>query len=272
MKYCLTYNPIKDKEYKDVEELKIGYNPKDKSLKDFLQKYKDKTIDIYVSASQLNDKIVIKLFKGFLDEGLTNFKIVTTFMKDNSENIDALKAVKIPYFFSTAAQDWATFYLLLSYNPTDIYVVGELGFELDKLNKIAQSHNCSLRIYPNISGADFFNDKGLRNFYVRPEDINFYSRFVNVCEFYTSEDIDKELVYYKIYAKDKKWWGPLNEIIIGLGADIDNRYIGPEFSWFRSSCGLKCMKGENCKICPLVIEMSHRTAERENNRRNKKNK
>ena len=272
MKYCLTYNSIKDKEYKDVNELKIKYNPDDKSLFDFLQKYKDKVINIYVSAAQLQDKSNIRLFKGFIAKGCTNFKLIITFIQDNRESVDALKAEKIPFFFSTVVQDWASFYLLLSYSPTDIYVTGELGFELDKLSKIAQAHNCSLRIYPNISGADFFNDKGLKNFYVRPEDINFYSRFVSVCEFYTGDDIDRELVYYKIYAKDKKWWGPLKEIIIGLGADIDNRYIGPEFSWFRSSCGLKCIKGESCKICPLVIEMSHHVADRENSRRNKKSK
>ena len=272
MKYCLNYKPYKEKEYKDVDELKIKYNPDDKSLFDFLQKHKDKVINIYVSAAQLQDKSNIRLFKGFIAKGCTNFKLIITFMQDNRENVDALKAEKIPFFFSAVAADWQTFYLLLSYGPTDIYILGGLGFELDKLSKIAQAHNCSLRIYPNVCGPDTFNDKGLKNFYVRPEDINFYSRFVSVCEFYTGDDIDRELVYYKIYAKDKKWWGPLNEIIIGLGADIDNRYIGPEFSWFRSSCGQKCIKGESCKICSLVIEMSHHVAERENNRKDKKSK
>ena len=181
MRYCLNYKPYKDKEYKDVDELKIKYNPDDKSLFDFLQKYKDKVINIYVSAAQLQDKSNIRLFKGFIAKGCTNFKLIITFMQDNRESVDALKAEKIPFFFSSVAADWQTFYLLLSYGPTDIYILGGLGFELDKLSKIAQAHNCSLRIFPNVCGPDTFNDKGLKNFYVRPEDINFYSRFVSVC-------------------------------------------------------------------------------------------
>lgn len=94
MRYCLNYKSYKDKEYKDVDELKIKYNPDDKSLFDFLQKYKDKVINIYVSAAQLQDKSNIRLFKGFIAKGCTNFKLIITFMQDNRENVDALKAEK----------------------------------------------------------------------------------------------------------------------------------------------------------------------------------
>ena len=48
----------------------------------------------------------------------------------------------------------------------------------------------------------------------------------------------------------------MNEIIINLKSDIDNRYIIPRFAEKRISCDKKCQKGGRCNICNNILDLS----------------
>ena len=44
----------------------------------------------------------------------------------------------------------------------------------------------------------------LQNTWVRPEDIDFYSQYVDVCEFFGN--MEQVPILLKIYKEDKKWF------------------------------------------------------------------
>ena len=56
--------------------------------------------------------------------------------------------------------------------------------------------------------------------------------------------------------EDKKWFGDLQEIIIGLDSKIDSRYIIPRFAEKRIKCGKDCLKGGKCEMCKRILDLS----------------
>ena len=273
MKYCLTYQRFKDKEFEEVNELKILFNPKDKTLPQFLEKYVNKTIIINLEKIEEREIEDYLNFFSALRKKYHNFKLCSSYF-DLKRYINRFKEFDIPFFFLNFANTWDIFNCFLELGVSDIYIAEMLGFDIETASYLAHKKNCQIRIYPNIAqsslNAGEVLNKSLVDFYVRPEDTPFYEKYVDVYEIFSP--VDKELFFYKVYAKDKKWWGPLNELILGLKDNIDNRYVGPEFAQFRVSCGKKCFKGESCKICYLVRDLSYTLAEREQKMRELKNK
>ena len=137
---------------------------------------------------------------------------------------------------------------------SDIYIVEDLCFELDKVSKIAHENQVQLRIYPNVAQSSWKYTEDIKKFWVRPEDISLYEKYVDVCEFFGAEK--KVVTLLKIYKDDQKWFGKLNEIILGLKNDIDSRFIVPRFAEKRIKCGKECLKGGKCQMCERVVSLS----------------
>jgi len=47
---------------------------------------------------------------------------------------------------------------------------------------------------------------------------------------------------YKIYTKDKKWFGYINEIILNYNGTEHNNQIIPLFGFKRLNCGKRCFQ------------------------------
>ena len=111
-----------------------------------------------------------------------------------------------------------------------------------------------IRVFPNVAqcSTEYTND--LKKFFIRPEDLENYEPYVDVYEFYG--DSNKLLTYYQIYKYDKKWFGPLKDLIIGFNDEIDNKYIIPRFPERRIKCGKKCLKGVSCSMCETIEQLS----------------
>jgi hypothetical protein len=130
-----------------------------------------------------------------------------------------------------------------------------LCFEIDKVAEIAAQYNAQVRVYPNIAQSKWNNTAALKKFFIRPEDIDEYEKYVDVIEFY---NVDKQIdIYYDIYKQKKKWFGKLNEIILDFDSDIDNRYIIPRFAEMRIKCGKNCLKGGSCRRCEIIEQLSN---------------
>ena len=246
MKYCFNYN--KDTEHakyiNKVDEWTIEYNPKDDTLLEFLDLHKDKRINLY--------------FKELVPEELlyelTN-KYNNLYLKLNTKLFyqEDIK-YEFNFFFDELVSDWDTFIGLLKYGVTDVYIVENLGFELDKVAEIAGLYNVQVRVYPNVAQSKWGTTAAFKKFFIRPEDIDKYDKYVDVVEFY---NIDKQLdTYYEIYAIDKEWFGRLDEIITDLNSDIDNRYIIPRFAQKRMTCSKKCFKGGVCTRCDEIEKLA----------------
>lgn len=257
MKYCINYSNkshIIDK----VDEILIRYD-KNKILELFTQ---------FIPA-HLNQRVIVQLIEeNNIDTIVNNLKKIISIYNENKDIkfdiqlpfynqkfIEELKDTNLKYFFKAAANSWDKFTGLMSQNVSDIYITDELAFELDKVAEIAHKNNIKVRIYPNVAQSRWDKLSDILKFFIRPEDIEMYEPYVDVCEFYgdKAQQID---TYYKIYQEDKKWFGDLQEIIIGLDSKIDSRYIIPRFAEKRIKCGKDCLKGGKCEMCKRILDLS----------------
>ena len=257
MKYCINYSNkshIIDK----VDEILIRYD-KNKILELFTQ---------FIPA-HLNQRVIVQLIEeNNIDTIVNNLKKIISIYNENKDIkfdiqlpfynqkfMEELKDTDLKYFFKAAANSWDKFTSLISQNVSDIYITDELAFELDKVAEIAHKNNIKVRIYPNIAQSRWDKLSDILKFFIRPEDIEMYEPYVDVCEFYgdKAQQID---TYYKIYQEDKKWFGDLQEIIIGLDSKIDSRYIIPRFAEKRIKCGKDCLKGGKCEMCKRILDLS----------------
>ena len=257
MKYCINYSNkshIIDK----VDEILIRYD-KNKILELFTQ---------FIPA-HLNQRVIVQLIEeNNIDTIVNNLKKIISIYNENKDIkfdiqlpfynqkfMEELKDTNLKYFFKAAANSWDKFTGLISQNVSDIYITDELAFELDKVAEIAHKNNIKVRIYPNVAQSRWDKLSDILKFFIRPEDIEMYESYVDVCEFYgdKAQQID---TYYKIYQEDKKWFGDLQEIIIGLDSKIDSRYIIPRFAEKRIKCGKDCLKGGKCEMCKRILDLS----------------
>ncbi len=257
MKYCINYSNkshIIDK----VDEILIRYD-KNKILELFTQ---------FIPA-HLNQRVIVQLIEeDNIDTIVNNLKKIISIYNENKDIkfdiqlpfynqkfIEELKDTNLKYFFKAAANSWDKFTGLISQNVSDIYITDELAFELDKVAEIAHKNNIKVRVYPNVAQSRWDKLSDILKFFIRPEDIEIYEPYVDVCEFYgdKAQQID---TYYKIYQEDKKWFGDLQEIIIGLDSKIDSRYIIPRFAEKRIKCGKDCLKGGKCEMCKRILDLS----------------
>lgn len=257
MKYCINYSNkshIIDK----VDEILIRYD-KNKILELFTQ---------FIPAHS-NQRVIVQLIEeDNIDTIVNNLKKIISIYNENKDIkfdiqlpfynqkfMEELKDTNLKYFFKAAANSWDKFTGLISQNVSDIYITDELAFELDKVAEIAHKNSIKVRIYPNVAQSRWDKLSDILKFFIRPEDIEMYEPYVDVCEFYgdKAQQID---TYYKIYQEDKKWFGDLQEIIIGLDSKIDSRYIIPRFAEKRIKCGKDCLKGGKCEMCKRILDLS----------------
>lgn len=255
MQYCINYNRTFKKPER-ADEFTIIYNKKNDALIDFLEKFKDKRINLTIEEKLTFSEL--KLLKTIWDKYLNFVLRIETYEEESLEDI---VECGIPFFFSNRVNNWDEFLGLVELGVTDIYIVEDLCFELDKVAAIAHYNGIRLRVYPNIAQSSWKYTPEIKKFWIRPEDIDIYSQYVDVCEFFGK---DQQIsILLDIYKKDKKWFGLLNEIIIGIKDDLDSRFIVPRFAERRIKCGKGCLKGGNCQMCERVVSLSKTLKEAE---------
>lgn len=256
MKYCIEYNTECSKKLiNSVEELIIRYNKKD-FLK-LIEYAKSNTNQrIIFSIDDIDECLKDKVLEKFITIKKENpdFNFSIRLAKYNKEIKEILKEANFKFFFNIYVNDWDTFIGLSNLNVSDIYITENLGFEIDKVAAIAHKKNIQIRVFPNVCQSSWLETDTLKTFFIRPEDIDEYESYVDVIQFF--DDGKKLDVLYDIYHNDKKWFGKLNEIIIGLDSDIDSRYIIPRFAQKRIKCGKECFKNGRCKMCERVNDLS----------------
>lgn len=248
MKYCIDYH----KSFKNAnraDEFTINYTKKNDVLIDFLEKFKDKRVNLTIEEELSYTEL--KLLKTICDSYSNLF---LRFERYNPDTIELITECGVPFFFGNRVNNWDEFLGLVELAVTDVYIVEDLCFELDKVAAIAHAADIQLRAYPNIAQSSWKDTAEIKKFWIRPEDIEIYEQYIDVCEFFGNEQ--QVSVLLKIYKEDKKWFGLLNEIIIGIKSDLDSRFIAPRFAEKRSVCGKDCQKGGKCRMCDRVIDLS----------------
>ena len=216
--------------------------------------------DIY----DFNNNNCIKIFIALKEnyDASVKFKLkFDSYDPQYDELFNQLKKHNIPFFFATYARDWDVFNGLMDLGVSDVYIVEELGFSLGKLGPIAHAKNISIRCLANVAQSKWIKERSIKSFFIRPEDVFLYNGYVDVIEFFGENQVQYETLY-KIYALNKKWFGPLYELIIGLESTVDSRSIVPiYFAKYRLNCGKRCNKGGTCSICDRFVDVAEHLLE-----------
>ena len=257
MKYCVEF--AKSFNYIDeIDEIFIQYKSNNRALEKFIEKFKEKRILIRLNFEDLDEfidsSIQVDFIKAVIDKYEANVAIVLPEYKfdGNRKVFDIFKEKGVPVFFSTMVHSWDELIGLANMGVSDIYIVEELGFELASAAAVLHERGIQIRCYPNVAQSAHPDVPDIKKFFIRPEDVELYEQYVDVFEFYG----DNNNLYYKIYAKDKKWFGDLSEIIFHFDKSLDSRCVVPQFAEVRSRCGKKCMKGSPCRICEKVDRLA----------------
>lgn len=268
MKYCVPYY----KTFKYMEEVDEVIVPFVKEDINFIKSLtsKEKLINgtVIIDIKDMHDfyeNQCIGIFKGLKNNYPdVKFKLMfDRYSKAFDDFYALLKEHEIPFFFSTYVRNWDTFNGLIGIGVSDVYIVEEMCFSLNKLGPIAHAANVSIRCFANIAQSAWDQERSIKSFFIRPEDIPLYESVVDVIEFYGDDQPIQE-VMYKIYAHDKKWFGQLEQLILGLETSVDNRTIPPAmFAKFRLDCGKKCARGESCSICERFVDVASSFEDRE---------
>lgn len=257
MKYCLKFNS-RSKYIDEIDEIIFECDSQHhyKDILLFLAKHKEKYNNkkIILHLKQNSDIInVAELIKRFELGNIT--LLINDYYELKESEYAFLKEGNIPFFFFTRVNNWETFLGLLNTGVSDMYITEDLGFQLDKIGPLAHAKSISLRTFANVCQTVWKESDGLRSFFIRPEDVDSYGEYIDVIEFF-AESEDQYDTFYKIYAKDKKWFGDLREIIIGLKTPLYSPSLFKFFGASRATCNRKCFKGRPCAVCERSQEAS----------------
>lgn len=206
--------------------------------------------DIFVDEKEDLIDLFIDLVK--LDKYMFAIVIDQNFFSE--EEVQKLRENNVLFYFNSVIDTWDDLLGIVSLGVSDIFIGRDLCFELDKIKAALQflKKSVQIRVYANICQTFYDYDDGLKTFFIRPEDMEFYSTYIDIIEFYDSADIQK--VLYEIYFHDQKWNGNLQEIIKGLKVEINNEYfLTGDFAEQRAVCGRKCLKGKRCALCDKLV-------------------
>lgn len=265
--FCVFYKD-KFKYIDEVPELNIIYKQQSiSSVIEFLNKYPDKRINIFIHEPEyfVKNKMWDCFFDIVKQSPEANFALVLGNIEDENvkkiyEALNANQEQKIKYFFEVYINNWDTLNGYLNLHPCDIYIVESLGFQLERVKRLADKYNCRIRCFPNVAQSICNMTPDMKKFFIRPEDIELYSNWVDVFEIW--DKVRSLETIYKIYVKDKKWFGQLSELITSFSDNIDSRCIDPIFGIRRSNCEKRCMMGRPCKICDAIKELANTLEEK----------
>lgn len=248
MKYCVDYYRHIDGLDK-ADEYTIKYSKKNDILITFLQENQNKMVNLTIE-EKLEDtdyKTLRAIYNTF-----PNFKL--RFEYYNQDTIEDIVECGIPFFFGNRVDNWDEFLGLIDLGVTDIYIIEDMCFDLERVSAIAKKEDVQLRTYANVAQSTWKDTPGIKKFWIRPEDVDLYGEYIDVLEFFGTPQ--QASILLKVYNENKQWFGPLKEIIIGLNDDIDSRYIASEFGDKRRACRKNCIKGGKCRICDRVVALS----------------
>lgn len=244
MKYCLNMR-LSSKYLEKADEIKI--NSRDcGSIPEVIDKYPDKDIILQIKD---NDKIDWK--------ELYRYNILSKnhliLCLSNTELFSVAKESGIRYYCGYPVENFYELRALEDAGVCYIRVGMGLFFNMNYLKDI----KTELRAVPNVAYIDGLKrEDGVCGQWIRPEDLALYEPYITAVEFEGCLP-EKEEALYRIYAEQHVWPGELGMIIENLNHLCVNRMIDSNVTNVRLSCGQKCQKTGNCKICYRAFELAN---------------
>lgn len=227
----------------DVDRIEIEYhlNDEDKELfPTFCEMYKDNTIVVDCGRGAFD--VIYSFIECVKKNKITNIELIHDGFDD--EIVNECKRVGIKLQFPYEVSSWGLLHKLLEAGYSSVIVGNDLGFDLPTVKKVCDEYGVKVMVLPF---SEF--TKELTDFFIRPEDLEMYSKYIDGIIF-------EDTTHYDIYCKDKEWYNLLNTLIPSLKTEIDNRSVYREFAKRRVNCGRTCYKGSKCKLCNEIAALS----------------
>lgn len=260
MKVCFEYFNS-SKLLNDVDELKIKYDDQDVQLIDFLERHSHQRTILDIQDIDSFNRLQEWRKLNAIKAKYPHFNIALMFHPGSTrqvpkEMLDTInKLDNIPYFFEFFVTTWEQLHYLISLKVSDVYLTEDMCFELEAAKALCSAKGVSIRAFPNIAQSSVWDSPAPAKFFIRPEDLDFYSQYIDTIEFWG--DPLKQDVFYHIYCVSKRWIGELNVIVADLNATFNNSGILPLFAQTRANCGKQCMRGKRCAICFKLDSLSN---------------
>lgn len=178
-----------------------------------------------------------------------------------AEFIDDFKTNDIKFFFDYQITTFAMLNAVIKRGVSSVVISGDLAFDLIQTKAICDKNKVKIRVElmrkEMIEILFDTEETSLKSFFIRPEDLDTYSKYIDV--FGMSNIGSKYFLetIVKVYFVDKKWFGKLQEIIPTLPSNIDSRTLIDDFAIYRSNCGRRCLVNGTCQICERAIELGN---------------
>ena len=176
-------------------------------------------------------------------------------------NLHAVLDLDVPAYLNFPISDWETFFNILEWGVSDIWIDGALCFSADAVRK--HTNGVTVRMCPHMSANAGFSAGHRSNAYsafIRPEDIDTYETFIDILDFKT-EDIEMEKTLYNIY-KRKYFHNNLKELVKQLAIDVNNTLVPKRFAEKRLNCGQRCQSpSSSCFICERILNLTNKMEE-----------
>lgn len=263
MKYSVDYsNRIK---MNDFDEIRISCEPTKVSyLEDFLSKWQEKEIVVVIKESDIDDFYYGRQWEPLnaLYSQYKNFSVcicaLSQFheLKDNA--VLFMNTLEAPVFTGLIVTNFDELEYIIRIGAKQVYLSEEICFDLKRAKRVCDRHGVTIRAFPNVAQGSVRSGPAHKKFFIRPEDVEFYSQYIDTLEFWGP--LDRQEMILNIY-KDKYWFGDLKDLILGLNLSIDSMRILPTFATLRANCNRKCTKGGFCSACDSVLNIEKKLKE-----------
>ena len=242
---------------KKATEIKVNYIDIER-LADFVSKDWTCTADvvIYLPANAQIDWTTINTYKDALN-------IIIAVEDTNMIEVAHLYGYKS--FWAFPATSFWELQGLLDLKADQVLLDAPLCFNLGDVKRICDERNVELRmVVNNCANGYMVRENGICGPYIRPEDIDYYSTFIEHFEFDADNSLQKEHTLYHVYVENRQWPGDLNILLRNLNASVDNRgfeLVGIEnddpkfFARRRANCGQVCQSGGSCTLCVSTFNL-----------------
>lgn len=244
MKFCLRSR--QSKQYLEkADEIKVDFKDRN-SILDLAIDYPDKTIILVQHPGDMLDYEELNTFKTLTKDHFIVCLSKLTFIKD-------LNYTEIPWYWGFPVTSFYQLRALKELGACYVILDAPIFFNMPLAKKIG----VPIRVIPNVAYNDDIDKiDGVCGTWIRPEDLDAYSEYVDAVEFEDC-DIKKEQAMYRIYAEDKEWPTDLGLLITNLNHTGTNRMIGSEYSLRRLDCGQRCQEGNGCQICYRLLALAN---------------
>lgn len=245
MQYAI-WNRHPDSVLEKSDQIKIRFSDKDR-LPDYAIKFPEKTFILHIPKEE-SDNINWQLYNSLSKE------IKLIFCIENLGLVNQCHKNNIAWYWAYPIFTYYDLNRLIKLKPCYLSLGAPLSFSLEKVYKQGR---IPIRLSANGTYDNYIpSSENIFSSWIRPEDVEYYEKYVAVLEFAT-EELKREATLLHVYKEEKTWPGNLNLLITNLGFNIDNRSIDEELGQRRMNCGQRCMSGGACRLCETCFKLGN---------------